>query len=71
VEGLQTKFKWVLVNEEVWKQSPDYTSKVHKIFDNHMGGGTSMSYKLFALFSKVTWLLWGCYFQFKIHANVC
>jgi hypothetical protein len=52
VESVQAAFKFVLVDKQVWTKVPKYTQKVHNIFDRHMGGGTSMSYKLFALFKK-------------------
>lgn len=51
-ERLRAKFRYVLVGERQWKQATDYSRQVHRIFDSHMGGGTSMSYKLFNLFGK-------------------
>lgn len=52
LEGLRAQFQYVPVDAAVWKQVPDYQRRVHQIFDGHDGGGTSMSYKLFALFRK-------------------
>jgi len=52
LESLRSQFCYVLVVKQEWKQVPNYTQKVHVIFDRHMGGGTSMSYKLFALFKN-------------------
>jgi len=52
VESLREQIKYVVVNKVTWAQTTDYMSKAHKVFDSHLGGGTSMSYKLFALFDK-------------------
>eukprot|EP00746_Dinoflagellata_sp_MGD_P091032 gnl/MRDRNA2_/MRDRNA2_36023_c0_seq1.p1 gnl/MRDRNA2_/MRDRNA2_36023_c0~~gnl/MRDRNA2_/MRDRNA2_36023_c0_seq1.p1 ORF type:complete len:539 (-),score=118.34 gnl/MRDRNA2_/MRDRNA2_36023_c0_seq1:443-1984(-) len=50
--GLKAQFQYVLVDKVRWEAASDYRSRIYKIFDSHMGGGTSMSYKLFALFRK-------------------
>jgi len=52
VEALRSKFQYILVEKMAWKQSADYQGQVEKICFGHMGGGTSMSYKFFALFQK-------------------
>lgn len=52
LDSLRSQYPFVVVNKHEWKQVPNYNQKLHGIFDSHMGGGTSMSYKLFALFRK-------------------
>ena len=52
LEGLRAKLRYVVVGKDAWKQAPDYTARVHRILYTHMGGGTSMSYKLFAVSGK-------------------
>lgn len=52
LDSLRSKLRYILVSKQEWKEVHSYTQEVHEIFDSHMGGGTSMSYKLFALFRK-------------------
>jgi len=52
LEGLRSELRYVLLGKDEWKETPNYAAQVHRIFDSHLGGGTSMSYKLFALFGK-------------------
>ena len=52
LEAIRSTFKYVRGNKACWQQKPDYQESVHRIFDRHDGGGTSMSYKLVTLFDK-------------------
>ena len=52
VQYLSGVIAGLFVDKMAWKQSADYHGQVDKICFGHMGGGTSMSYKLFAVFQK-------------------